>query len=621
MVVEATDTQRELAAQAYKLYVEKNYGESVTALQLLQQLRRNDDRVKHNCLIANYSEGYRDLSALKNMLDALVERAKREAVDGEAHTCLEGAYNSALISFALRQYQATAAILDDLIRYLEAADESLARKICFLHLETCLALRQPERGVRVLAWLEKLVSVGEKEREMKEKEKEKESGAKEGGAKEEKEKINGNDPIGQDDLQILRFQIHLYKAKLHLATKSMKLCKREIKLCLNASTQQCAGLFIKGNFEYLRQNYRKSIKLLNSCGTLQDNPVMSVLYFNNLAVIHFQMHKYNMASFYLNKAFEYHDKLRNEGKATKQGPSVIPCDLRYELAYNRGLQLLHSSQPLAALKAFSLSLGLYHDRPRVWCRMMEACVLADSLKLKEERTNYKTPVCRKTVGTGANRTLILPPSLAPFTPFSTESGKLNPEPTLQYGYWCARNALSLLDKKAPVDTSSETPGQGMTSPTLATQSSAQSESESNEANDVRLTVLINMAFISLSLANYQSALDSCKRVLENKNASSMHRHQAHVYSGEAHILLGQIDEAMTLLNPESTNKNLPDECHLSHQLNPITCLYLNMATALCMKNDFNTAQSCIAKAIKDYPITMPHPPQAVLLAAYIELYR
>lgn len=61
---------------------------------------------------------------------------------------------------------------------------------------------------------------------------------------------------------------------------------------LNIRNQNVTALFLKSNYEYVRRNYRKSVKLLNSCP--KANPYVSgqslaVLYFNNLGCVHFKV--------------------------------------------------------------------------------------------------------------------------------------------------------------------------------------------------------------------------------------------------------------------------------------------------------------------------------------------
>ena len=62
----------------------------------------------------------------------------------------------------------------------------------------------------------------------------------------------------------VRGALNLYKAKLSLAGDASKSSKREIKTALAACKPDTTGLFLKCQLEYLRQNYRKAIKLLNN---------------------------------------------------------------------------------------------------------------------------------------------------------------------------------------------------------------------------------------------------------------------------------------------------------------------------------------------------------------------
>lgn len=80
-------------------------------------------------------------------------------------------------------------------------------------------------------------------------------------------------------------------------------------------SQGVEGLFIKSNFEYVRHNERKAVKLLNSIPrdneVLQTGESVSAMYFNNLGCLHFQMQKYNLASFYFCRAIEENEKALN----------------------------------------------------------------------------------------------------------------------------------------------------------------------------------------------------------------------------------------------------------------------------------------------------------------------
>lgn len=108
----------------------------------------------------------------------------------------------------------------------------------------------------------------------------------------------------------VRAALNLYKAKLSLMSRTTKSSKREIKTALNACTQNTTGLFLKSNLEYLRQNFRKAIKLLNnSCQKNERDVNIPALYFNNMGCIHHCMRRHSAAAFYFQRALRENDTL------------------------------------------------------------------------------------------------------------------------------------------------------------------------------------------------------------------------------------------------------------------------------------------------------------------------
>ncbi|CAJ0961724.1 unnamed protein product [Ranitomeya imitator] len=69
---------------------------------------------------------------------------------------------------------------------------------------------------------------------------------------------------GGAQLEPAKSKIHQCKVRAYIQMKSLKACKREIKSVMNTSGNSAPSLFLKSNFEYLRGNYRKAVKLLNS---------------------------------------------------------------------------------------------------------------------------------------------------------------------------------------------------------------------------------------------------------------------------------------------------------------------------------------------------------------------
>ena len=92
-------------------------------------------------------------------------------------------------------------------------------------------------------------------------------------------------------------------------------------------SQSSTALFLKSNFEFLRQNYRKAIKLLNSAPQTSDfrqtGESIPVFYFNNLACIHFYMNKFHLGAYYARKALQENQNALSELPNKKQGKGKL----------------------------------------------------------------------------------------------------------------------------------------------------------------------------------------------------------------------------------------------------------------------------------------------------------
>lgn len=72
----------------------------------------------------------------------------------------------------------------------------------------------------------------------------------------------------------------------------------------------------------MRENYRKSIKLLHGCrkGGGAEN---QVLYLNNMGCNHFRMGKHNAAAFYFLKALRENNELQVDSKSAVGGQITL----------------------------------------------------------------------------------------------------------------------------------------------------------------------------------------------------------------------------------------------------------------------------------------------------------
>ena len=85
--------------------------------------------------------------------------------------------------------------------------------------------------------------------------------------------------------------------------------------------------FLKANYEFLRGNYRKSMKLLTSASKTplltEAGQCLPSLYFNNLGCLHYHMGKYSLACYYFSKALHENDSALNDFPPLEKG-CVIP---------------------------------------------------------------------------------------------------------------------------------------------------------------------------------------------------------------------------------------------------------------------------------------------------------
>lgn len=89
-------------------------------------------------------------------------------------------------------------------------------------------------------------------------------------------------------------QVLLYKIKALLMNRSMKLAKKEIKQYLSGCSVSQPVLFLKAQFEFLRRNSRKAVKIIGNVPDSLRKPVEcgesdSVMHWSNLGCLHLQV--------------------------------------------------------------------------------------------------------------------------------------------------------------------------------------------------------------------------------------------------------------------------------------------------------------------------------------------
>ncbi|KAJ7323151.1 CCR4-NOT transcription complex subunit 10 [Desmophyllum pertusum] len=588
--VGVTDAERELANNAHVEFESKQYERCLVALNKLSELRKSDPKVQHNKTVAQFyhSNCTGTEECGRNLFQIRKQIEKESGETGEEMDDIDTAYlmyNESVVYFHLRQYTKALSILERLFTIVEPLEESLGCKICFLLSEIYLTLYKADKAHNILTMLESLVFGSIKPVE---------SQIIQGGLQAQlgPGSQSAPQPIKEVD-ESLKLHIHQHKARLNILLKSMKACKREIKTVLNTNNMTPEGLFLKSNFEFLRQNFRKSIKLLNSApkpnDVMERGQSVSTMYYNDMGCIHFQMHKYNLAAFYFRQALQENNKALSLLPVDKTAPVssrslvTLGVNRRHEILYNLGIQLLFSGRPVVAFDCLVEAVQIYHTNPRLWLRLAECCIVAFQLSDDfRQQCIKKSDVVQDVVGSGPHRKIVLSPPTD--KQCSTEESKgqsaAMPACTLAFASLCLQNALLLL-KSAEVmpvhepesvlesqlakedesfshetDTLSESGG-------FSRSSSIQSETsipappgppvKLRELPHLRCSILVCSAYVALGLGDNVMALAHAQRLLSQSNLVGALKFLGHLYAAEALIKLNRLPEAIMHLSPENIN--------------------------------------------------------------------
>uniref|UniRef100_A0A8C1FUQ4 CCR4-NOT transcription complex subunit 10 n=1 Tax=Cyprinus carpio carpio TaxID=630221 RepID=A0A8C1FUQ4_CYPCA len=576
-----SDQEKEMASSAFEAFKTGSYDESLKHLDSLQELNKEDYKITMNKAITEfYKSGQTTTSTLKQTLMTLKNQMHTAVDDIDGLDDVENSilyYNQAVIHYHMRQYSEAISIVEKLYQFLEPFEEKFAQAVCFLLVDLYLLTFQPEKALHLLAVLEKLAVK------------------------------DGNSKNGKGE----------YKVRAYIQMKSLKACKREIKSVMNTSGNSAPSLFLKSNFEYLRGNYRKAVKLLNSSniaehpGPLKTGECVRCMFWNNLGCIHFAMGKHNLGLFYFKKALQENDHICAQlGDAAKKFTGIPMCALlankRYELLYNCGIQLLHIGRPLAAFECLMEAVQVYHSNPRLWLRLAECCITANKGSSEQETKGLpsKKGIVQAVVGQGYHRKIVL---ASQSTQNTIYSGKT------QEG-----------DKFIPAAPSSPLRKQ--------------------EVENLRCSILACSAYVALALGDNLMALNHAEKLLHQTKLSGSLKFLGHLYAAEALISLDRISDAIAHLNPEnvtdvslgvssseqeqasdkgdlepveSSGKQTP-LCYPSSVSSARATMLFNLGSAYCLRSEYEKARKCLHQAASMVN-TKEIPPEAILLGVYLEL--
>uniref|UniRef100_A0A8D1GRN7 CCR4-NOT transcription complex subunit 10 n=1 Tax=Sus scrofa TaxID=9823 RepID=A0A8D1GRN7_PIG len=609
-----TDQEKELSTNAFQAFTAGNYDVCLQHLACLQDINKDDYKIILNTAVAEFFKSNQTttdslrqtLNQLKNQVHSAVE--EMDGLDDVENSMLY--YNQAVILYHLRQYTEAISVGEKLYQFIEPFEEKFAQAVCFLLVDLYILTYQAEKALHLLAVLEKMISQGNNNK----------NGKNEAGNNTNKDTSNHKGESGAL-IEAAKSKIHQYKVRAYIQMKSLKACKREIKSVMNTAGNSAPSLFLKSNFEYLRGNYRKAVKLLNSSniaehpGFMKTGECLRCMFWNNLGCIHFAMSKHNLGIFYFKKALQENDNVCAQLSAGSTDPGkkfsgrpmcTLLTNKRYELLYNCGIQLLHIGRPLAAFECLIEAVQVYHATPRLWLRLAECCIAANKGTSEQETKGLpsKKGIVQSIVGQGYHRKIVLASQSIQNTVYNSKSHDG--------------------DKFIPAPPSSPLRKQ--------------------ELENLKCSILACSAYVALALGDNLMALNHADKLLQQPKLSGSLKFLGHLYAAEALISLDRISDAITHLNPEnvtdvslgissneqdqgsdkgeneameSSGKRAP-QCYPSSVNSARTVMLFNLGSAYCLRSEYDKARKCLHQAA-----SMIHPkevpPEAILLAVYLEL--
>lgn len=424
---------------------------------------------------------------------------------------------------------------------------------------------------------------------------------------------SSNDPSrsqAEESLSVvdLKLKVHLYKVRLLLLTRNLKAAKREVKMAMNLARGKDypLALYLKSQLEYARRNPRKAIKLLMASSNRTEIGISS-MYYNNLGCIYYQLGKHQTSGIFFSKA------LKNSSLVQKEKPIKLLSlsqDKSHLILYNCGMHSLACGRPLHAARCFQKASIIFYNRPLLWLRISECCLMALENGLIKSNSSVvdRSDIKVNVIGKGKWRHLALRNGV--LANGQSDVGKVDlcpvdgkqPDLSLSLAWQCLVNALYLLDssegrysRSSSVSGTEQNESREMFShdtnhknvsggdqkesdvPSGSSQVNSNGEVKEQKGNNqssfihnsivdyehIRLkenqmmkqAILADLAYVELALGNPVKALSTAKSLLKIPEYSRVYIFLGTMYAAEALCLLNRPEEAADLLRTHVSGGN------------------------------------------------------------------
>ncbi|XP_042001599.1 CCR4-NOT transcription complex subunit 10-like [Salvia splendens] len=639
-------------------------------IEALQQIQKQMERLAHTSgehLELSSNDGRAPKAGQNGTNHASLQFSSPPVVYNDEFDASVAMFNIAVVWYHLHEYAKSFLYLDALYQNIAPIDEATALRICFLFLDVALLSQHALRSADVISYMEKVFCVNsltnqpengisvQQQSMLASKSPSLPSNSTTPDSSNPDSVVNANmlenslsmnlseEALEDESLQLLssleisgqslqrlsgvtssndhsrsqgeeslsvvdlRLKVHLYKVRLFLLTRNLKAAKREVKMAMNLARGKDypMALYLKSQLEYARKNPRKAIKLLMASSN-QSEIGMSSMYYNNLGCIYYQLGKHQTSGVFFSKA------LKNSPFVPKEKPTKLlnlSQDKSHLILYNCGMLSLACGRPFHAARCFQKASIIFHNRPLLWLRISECCLMAlEKGLIKSDSSADRSDIKVNVIGKGKWKHVALRygvPSNGQCDVGMVDSwsgDRKQPDLSLSLACQCLVNALYLLDSsEGKYSRSSSAPSTEQNDPREAfsfdmnhrnvgggdqkesdvpsglSQVNSNGEVKEQKGNNQSLSIynsivdyesicmkenqmlkqaiFADLAYVELSLGNPLKALATAKSLLKIPECSRMYIFLGTMYAAEALCLLNRPEEAAALLTPYISGGN------------------------------------------------------------------
>uniref|UniRef100_A0A1I8NAJ2 CCR4-NOT transcription complex subunit 10 n=1 Tax=Musca domestica TaxID=7370 RepID=A0A1I8NAJ2_MUSDO len=501
-----------------------NYDECIGILQQLENLKGKDCKIHHNQMVAKFYKGkckdYMDLlKSLKELNSSETCKSLSTKTPNVVPSSPMPLYNMAVIYYHRHMYQTAIDTLKPVVDKIETYDSNIMAMVGVLMLRLLLATNQPRKAYFFLEEVLGHLSINITT-----------MAADEGNIQESaprlEEKFNKH-------LKLLSLLTHLVNRKIVQVPEDGS---------PEFATLKAHQYYIMKDFQMAAKQLKK-INVDSYMGGIY-NHELNTLIANNMGVIHLRVRHYAIAANFFQNAINFDKHIASNLRSAELHDmcSAKSC----EILYNLGIAMLHLRRPKEAFQCFLVPLKTYHSNPRLWFRIAEACIMEYEMKRSiDEKSRIRT----ETRSLFSNR--------IDYSQSSQSAAVL--EPTMPFAALSLRNALTLT-RVYMAQLYTPSVSEEINETTDSQESSWQKTRDNNFCNpsgpvtresfDTMLSsIYAAYSYVSLRLGDYVTALEMAEELLKMENLSDAHKMLAHMYAGEAFIMMDNLADARPHLEP------------------------------------------------------------------------